>query len=95
MTPETIPGDKALWERMCEYIRGVHRGEWNAHEIHERSRDLVAQLPTPVDPLVPRAREICAESMPELGADHFLPGEYDNSPMMRAVLAALREREAG
>jgi hypothetical protein len=94
MTPETIPVDKALWERMCAAIHDA--ASWSGLSP-ERAKEISKELSTPVDRLVLRAREICATQFcPTVPAQsRFMTGELDNKSVMRAVLAALREKEAG
>jgi hypothetical protein len=94
MTPETIPVDKALWERMCAAIHDA--ASWSGLSP-ERAKEISKELSTPVDRLVLRARKICAEAdiSDEPDPDFWLCGKHDDWAMMRAVLAALREKEAG
>jgi hypothetical protein len=98
MTPETIPVDKALWEQMETLAKAATSLPVNSFMGRE-ARAIVDRLPkepTPVDPLVLRAREICAEtSVFDNQATWFREGHADDDLTMRAVLAALREKEAG
>jgi hypothetical protein len=92
MTPETTPVDKALWERIVALLRyqAIYPGSF------PESAAIVAQLPIPVDPLVLRAREIVADvCLFSNQQDYFRSGNGDEDLTMRAVLAALREKEAG
>jgi hypothetical protein len=100
MTPETIPVDKALWERCAKLVRDVAAAGIYQLPVVETVREamaIVPQLPISVDPLVLRAREILAAENVGMSyhQEEIMRGVCDDSPSMRAVLAALREKESG
>ena len=77
-----------LDERMVRLIRAVAGDRGNP--LSGEAAAIVADLP--VDPLLVRAREIAAVEM-ERARHDVRCGDRDDTPIVRAVLVALRERD--
>jgi hypothetical protein len=94
MTPETIPVDKALWERCEAFVRQAQMYLPFGSVLGDQARAIVAQLPPSVDRLLLRAREICRDHavLPDQKQE-IMDGNWDEQPFVRAVLKALREGE--
>lgn len=92
------PLDPELVDRMVEVVREFAGDDYghNFGPVWSDVRAIAADLPPePVDPVVARARVLCADELErqgcEVNACMFREGERDDSTAMRATIRALRE----
>jgi hypothetical protein len=84
IAPETI-------ERMVRFVRDTTANDPDTDYLRREATAIAKLLPPePVDPILLRAREICAETDVEY-ARFYLKGENDTGDIMRAVMRALRD----